>query len=280
MANLTVNRDSKQRIPTDEYTDPVKGATHLHAGAAVLKDADGYLIKAASGAVGKSRGVMLREVDNTDGADGALSGRVRSGVFEFHIDQSDPVDDGDCESVVYFLDDHTISKTSNSGARPPAGRLKKVEGTSTAARALVAVGPEYSVDGDLLAANNLSDVASAATARGNLGIKGFVGGVFPLNAAGVFYIPLPIACTIMDIRTAVEAATTAAGAATLTCALDTVDITNGVVTIASGAVVGEKDSATPSAANVATEGQNLRVTVAPNSQSAAAFARMTVEFTY
>ena len=101
-----------------------------------------------------------------------------------------------------------------------------------------------------------------------------------LDAAGVYYIPLPDACTVEKINTAVEGTTTTTGAATITAALDTVDITGGVVTVATGAVVGEKDEATPSAANVATAGQNLRLTVATNGQDAAAFARVTVKISY
>ena len=127
----------------------------------------------------------------------------------------------------------------------------------------------------------LVDDATAAAQRTTLGVVAYMTTErLPLNAAGVFYIPLPDACTIVSISSAVEGTTTTNGAATITGAIDTVDITTGVVTIASGAVVGEKDSATPSAANVATAGQNLRLTVATNGQDAAAFARVTAKITY
>lgn len=277
MANITVPRDAKRHDPASELDDSVAGGAKLIKGAIYGLDSSGDAVNMESGVAAKARGEVLVSVDNTDGADGDKRVRGRSGQFELHILSGDEVTKADIGNTVYAYDNHTIARTSNSGARPRMGKLVRL---TRGGNAVVAIGPAGELDGDLVAANNLSDVSSAATARGNLGIKGFVGGVFPLDAAGVFYIPLPIACTIIDIRSAVEGATTANGAATLTCALDTTNITNGVVTIASGAVVGEKDSATPSAANVATEGQNLRVTVAPNSQDAAAFARVTVEFTY
>lgn len=273
MANLLAPRDT-QPFLGDKFNDIVKSGVQLYKGAGVLKDADGYLINAVTAAVGVTRGVAQQTVLG----DGTKRCEVRTGMFQFHIDEGDAVDDGDCEQIVYWLDNHTISKTSNAGANPPAGRLKMI---TIDGQAIVGVGPLFSVDGDLVAANNLSDVASVATARANIGANvGFLSVVVPLDAAGVFYLPLPKACTIIDLRSAVEGATTTTGAATITAALDAVNVTNGVITIAVGAVVGEKDVATPSAANVATEGQNLRLTVAPNSQDAAAFARVTAEFTY
>src|SRR3990167_5846247 len=127
----------------------------------------------------------------------------------------------------------------------------------------------------------LVDDATAAAQRTTLGVVAYMTTErLPLNAAGVFYIPLPDACTIVSISSAVEGATTTNGAATITGAIDTIDITTGVVTVASGAVVGEKDSCTTTAANVATAGQNLRLTVATNGQDAAAFARVTAKITY
>lgn len=99
----------------------------------------------------------------------------------------------------------------------------------------------------------------------------------PLDAAGVFYFPLPKASRIRRLTSRVSGATLAAGSPTITAALDTTDITGGVLTLASGSTVGTEDEAVPTALNDAIEGEALRLTVAENSQSATAFARVLVE---
>lgn len=282
MANITQPRDPRAVKGVENFYEPVAASTKLIKGAMVGRNASGFIVNMESGTPATALGECLKTVDNTSGSDGDKYAEIRSGVFNLHIAGADSFVRADIDAFppVYALDNQTVAKTSNGGARPVMGRVIGIEGGM--AQVIVGLAALASLpDGDLVAANNLSDVAAAATARANIGANvGFLNARVPLNAAGVFYLPLPKACTIIDLRSAVEGDTTANGAATVTAALDTTNITNGVITIASGAVVGEKDSATPSAANVATEGQNLRLTVATNGQDAAAFAHVSVEFTY
>ena len=75
------------------------------------------------------------------------------------------------------------------------------------------------------------------------------------------YAVAPIAGTVTNIYTVVQPDATGtapvAAETTLTCSIGGTPITDGVVTIAGGAAVGETDSATPSAANTVTAGAVL-----------------------
>lgn len=76
------------------------------------------------------------------------------------------------------------------------------------------------------------------------------------------YAVAPIAGTITKIWSVVEADATGAAAVAaqtvVTCSIGATPITNGALTIAGSAPIGDVDSATPSAANVVTAGQMLK----------------------
>ncbi len=263
----------------ENFHDPADATVHIFAGGLVSLTSAGNARPARATNTDRVRGVAVEEVDNDPGAIGDLNVKSRTGTYLFtNSAAADEITKADFGSTCYVVDDQTVAKTSDTGARPAAGRIVRLEDGKVA----VQIGEIRGADGDLVAANDLSDVDDVATARDNIGANvGFLTtDRLPLNAAGVFYVPLPKACTIIDIRSAVEGATLTTSGVTITPALDTTDITDGVVTIDVGAVVGTKDAATPSALNVATAGQNLRLTVDELTQDAAAFARVTIEFTY
>jgi hypothetical protein len=95
-----------------------------------------------------------------------------------------------------------------------------------------------------------------------------------LNGTTAKYAIAPFKFAIKKIYTVVEGATTADGNATVQIAIGGSDVTNGLVTIASGSTVGTMDEATPSAANTGAAGAVLRATPDDNSQSAAATANV------
>lgn len=134
----------------------------------------------------------------------------------------------------------------------------------------------------LLAALNLSDVNSAATARSNIGANIVILTVprIALDAAAVYYLQSPVAGTITNIRTAITGALTG-GDPTITASIGGAAVTGGVVTIANASsAAGDKDIATPTAANVVAVGDNIELTVAANSQSNSEFADLTMLITY
>lgn len=253
MSNITQPRDAI-RTGGENFTDPVAAATKLIKGAMYGLNSSGYAVNMETGVAAVARGEVVETVDNSDGDDGDVSVNGRSGVFRLHILGSSALVAADAYNFppVYAQDNHTVAKSSDTGARPVMGRLIAVRG----GYAEVAVGPMNSValpDGDLVAANNLSDVASAATARANLGAnKGELFVTIPsLVGTGVTRVPLPDrAVTITRIKSVIDAAL-ADGDATLTAKINTTAITTGVITIAeSGSAAGDQDECSPSALNV------------------------------
>lgn len=104
----------------------------------------------------------------------------------------------------------------------------------------------------------------------------------PLDADGVFHIPLVNACRVLKLTSAVSGATTTtAEDATIQAALGTAgdftNVTNGLITIAGASAVGTVDTATPTALNEASAGDVLELTVTDGSQVAAATAIVTIE---
>lgn len=115
----------------------------------------------------------------------------------------------------------------------------------------------------LLAANDLSDVASVPTARTNLGVnKAYVPvRVATLVGTGQYWAYCPYAGTVTSIVSITEGILTT-GDATLTAKIGATGITDGVITIANAAsAAGDIDTATPSALNTVVVGSKLSLTV-------------------
>jgi hypothetical protein len=118
----------------------------------------------------------------------------------------------------------------------------------------------------LLAANNLSDVSNAATARTNLSggankIALVLGDISTKGAdAAVLRIVSPVAGTVDKIYSVLNAAL-ATGNATLTGKIGAAAITNGAITITeAGSAAGDIDSASPSAQKTLAVGDILSIT--------------------
>lgn len=105
----------------------VAASTIIYAGAMVMLDA-GYA-KPAATAVGKVIiGRAEATVDNSAGSAGAKSITVRRGVFKWNnSDSGDAIAQAQVGTICYAVDDQTVAKTSNSGARSPAGVVVVVE---------------------------------------------------------------------------------------------------------------------------------------------------------
>lgn len=105
----------------------VAASTIIYAGAMVMLDA-GYG-KPAAEAVGKVvLGRAEETVDNSSGSAGDKTINVRRGVFKWDNSSSgDLIAQAQVASVCYAVDDHTVAKTSNSGARSVAGIVISIE---------------------------------------------------------------------------------------------------------------------------------------------------------
>jgi hypothetical protein len=260
----------------------VAAGAHIYAGTMVVLNATGYA-EPATTALGKiSVGRAREEVDNTLGQDGDELITVEQGEFKFdNSADADAITISEVGDACYATDDQTVAKTNGGGTKSMAGYITGVDDDGVWVNIRVPIG----AGAGLAAANNLSDVASAATARANIGANKLALDldVTDLVAADakVFRKVSPVAGTIKKIYSVLEVHALAAGDATLTGKIGAVAITDGVATITqAGSAVGDVDVATPTAANVVAIGDVISVTVGGANTDATATAKVTVYIEY
>jgi hypothetical protein len=127
-------------IPTTRYgvpseahqplSVPVAASTKPYGGA-VAVSYKGYLVAASAPSSDQLvLGVMLRTADNSSGAAGDINGQVDTGsFFLFGGTSADALTQADVGQPVYLIDEKTVGKTSNTGARPVAGVLRAIDTT-------------------------------------------------------------------------------------------------------------------------------------------------------
>lgn len=232
---------------------PVAGSTKIYAGALVATTAAGY----AKGATGAANlfcvGRAEEQVDNSAGADGDLLVKVRQGIFRWdNATSGDALTKADIGGICYALDDHTVARTDNSGARSRAGIVVAVDDAGV----WVDMRPDRARVGTV-----------------NLAIR-----VATLVGTGVYYAVSPVAGRITAIRSITEGVLTT-GDATLTSKINGTGVTGGVITITqSGSAAGDVDLAVPTAANAVTVGDKISLTVG-GSNATATVANCLVEIT-
>ena len=129
MVALTKNTPRESRAG-DEFTDPVKAAMKIYAGALTVLDASGDAMPGDTIANGAAvaRGVAQEHVDNSGGGDGDASVRVRRGVYRFaNSAAADAITRAEIGDVCYVVDDSTVAKTSDTNARIEAGIIRDVD---------------------------------------------------------------------------------------------------------------------------------------------------------
>ncbi|SIR43120.1 hypothetical protein SAMN05880590_1326 [Rhizobium sp. RU35A] len=126
MTALAADRNTPERSGLNR-TFPVKGTTTLYAGAMVALNVSGLLVPASAVSTLKVVGRNERLVANT-GADGAVNADVKTGIFRYaNSASSDLITLADIGNDAYVVDDQTVAKTSNSSARPVAGKIFDVD---------------------------------------------------------------------------------------------------------------------------------------------------------
>lgn len=127
MPPLTADRDTVRRDGT-AFEFPVKTAVKLFAGSIGVIDATGYLTKGAVATTLKAVGIVQEQIDNTDGADGAVNGKVRRGVFCLaNSSAGDLIARADIGADCYIVDDLTVAKTNGTNTRSVAGKIRDVD---------------------------------------------------------------------------------------------------------------------------------------------------------
>ena len=275
---LSADRNTLRRLGAD-FVYPVAASVTCYAGGIAVLDSAGNCKPAVTATGLIAVGSFLETVTNGAVA-AAVTVRVQRGIFQFaNSADADAITKAEIGDSCYLVDDQTVAKTSGSATRSIAGLIVDVDSAGVWVR--LGYDAMISPSGSLLAANNLSDVAAAATARSNLGVnKLYVPiDVTTLVGTGVYYAVAPVAGTITKIYSIIEGALTV-GNATLTGKIGTNAITGGALTITqAGSAAGDVDSASPSAAHTVTAGSVISVTVGGTNETASR-ARVLVEITY
>ena len=121
MAALTAAR-STPAAQGDIRRVPLPANGKIFQGGMVQITAAGYAAAASATAANVTIGRAEETVDNTGGANGAVSIDVRRGIFRFaNSSAGDLIARTEIGKQVYVVDDQTVAKTNNAGARPVAG---------------------------------------------------------------------------------------------------------------------------------------------------------------
>lgn len=121
MAALTAARNTPQAIG-DVRSIPLAANAKVFAGGMVQVAATAFGVAAGATAANITVGRAEESVDNTGGANGAVSVKVRRGVFRYaNSAAGDLIARSEIGKTVYVVDDQTVAKTNNAGARPAAG---------------------------------------------------------------------------------------------------------------------------------------------------------------
>ncbi len=125
MVALTQDRYTDER-PGDEFVYQVDGGSRIYAGALVALDNRGYA-EPATDAVNKTAvGVAQEAVNNTGGVDGALTVKVRRGVFKFdNVTGANIVERSDIGGNAYMVDDQTVDTLATGSSI--AGKIVQVD---------------------------------------------------------------------------------------------------------------------------------------------------------
>lgn len=123
---LTQDRNTPAK-EGEELPFPVAAATTIHAGAIVALNA-GYAVNGQAGTTLVYQGRAEEAVDNSAGANGDKTVRVRRGkAFKWKNSGTDPIAQADVGNTCYIEDDETVAKTDGTGTLSACGTVLAVE---------------------------------------------------------------------------------------------------------------------------------------------------------
>jgi len=126
MSAMTTDRNTQRRDGV-QFAFPVAGATLIPLGI-MVQLAAGLAVNAVSTAANVTVGVSEQCADNSDGSDGDIVVPIRKGCYRFNNSASaDLITLAQVGSNCYVVDNQTVAKTNNSGARPVAGLIVDVD---------------------------------------------------------------------------------------------------------------------------------------------------------
>lgn len=113
----------------DELVLGVAAATKIYAGTLVQRNATGYGVPASATIANKTLGIAEAQADNSAGANADINVIARRRVVGIFANSAsgDLITIADIGNSCYVVDDSTVAKTDNSGARPVAGTILGVD---------------------------------------------------------------------------------------------------------------------------------------------------------
>jgi hypothetical protein len=272
MTAVTEARDTHVR-EGDFYVFDVKDGENIYEGTLCQLDTNGEIIEATTGTT--AVGGFVAEETVLSASSNKV--KVRSNVLA-KFENGDSITKTSIGDAAYGFDNATVKKTSTGLS--VVGYIEQVDSDGVWVRLSSII-----VSG-LAAANNLSDVGSAATSRSNLGVDRIqVQLVSDLdlvsaNAAQFRYVHVGPDMTITRLASVISGAL-GGGDATITADIGGVAVTNGVITITqSGSAEDDVDAANPTAANTLSEGDVLTLTVGGSQTTASRTASVSMELTF
>jgi hypothetical protein len=127
MTALAADKNYKKRSTADRNF-PVAAAVKIYYGALVAIDNTGYARPARATATDVVVGVAKIRADNSAGLAGAISVEIESDFAVACVNSGggDVIAVTDIGKDCYAQDDQTVALTSNSAARPRAGKIQNV----------------------------------------------------------------------------------------------------------------------------------------------------------
>lgn len=128
MTATTTNRDTRTTGAKIRLV-PVAANEVIPAGVIVQVNTAGAAVNATATAANRTIGVNQYRVDNTGGLAGAKKVQAERGVFGpfGNSASTDQITLADLGASCYVVDNQTVAKTSNTGARPVAGTVFSVD---------------------------------------------------------------------------------------------------------------------------------------------------------
>ncbi len=127
MTALTADRNTPAR-EGGMIDRPVAASTLIWAGALVCQSATGFAVPGSTATGLVVLGRAEERVDNSLGADGDLTIRIKRGVFRFvNSAAADEITGTEIGSPAWIVDDQTVAKTNGTNTRSLAGTVDDVD---------------------------------------------------------------------------------------------------------------------------------------------------------
>ena len=132
MTAIARGRTKTQNFVSIQRSLPMAASETIYQGTIVMVNTSGYARAGATAASCIGVGVAidysgLDQFDNSSGSNGDITVEFEEGIFGPFENSSTSIAVGDEGEPCYIVDNQTVHRTSNSGARSVAGIIRKVD---------------------------------------------------------------------------------------------------------------------------------------------------------